>query len=104
MTDNIIKIVQGTTSTTVTVNGETGEVAGEETTAGEKEEAPNEEGEEGEDNGEVKGDEDKEDGEDKEREGDDTKESFWNKYKYVIIAAGVVVLGSAGYSYVRRKK
>ena len=104
VTDNIIKIVQGTTSTTVTVNGETGQVAGEETTAGEEgEESPDQE--EGEDNGEVKGDEDEEDKDkDEEENGDESITSFWNKYKYVIIAAAVVALGSAGYSYVRRKK
>jgi len=104
VTDNIIKIVQGTTTTTVTVNGETGEVAGEETTAGEETEGENGTGAE-EENGEVKGDEDDENGEDNGEENDDESvSSFWNKYKYVIIAAGVVVLGSAGYSYVRRKK
>ncbi len=102
VTDNIVTVIQGTTATTVTVNGETGEVAGEETTAGEEgEENPDQEEE---DNGEVKGDEDEENGEDKDGEEDDTDETFWNKYKYVIIAAAVVVLGSAGYSYVRRKK
>ncbi len=102
VTDNIVTVIQGTTATTVTVNGETGEVAGEETTAGEEgEENPDQEEE---DNGEVKGDEDEENGEDKDGEEDDTDETFWNKYKYVIIAAAVVALGSAGYTYVRRKK
>jgi hypothetical protein len=100
VTDNIIKIVQGTTTTVVTVNGETGEVAGEETTAGEETEGENGTGAEDEDeNGDVKGDED--DGEENE---DESTESIWNKYKYVIIAAVVVLLGSAGYSHVRRKK
>ena len=103
VTDNIINIVEGTTSTTVTVNGETGEVAGEETTAGEDTE--NGGGEEKNDNGEVKGDEDQEDEDTGDQEnGDEDITSFWNKYKYVIIAVAVVALGSAGYSYVRRKK
>ena len=102
VTDDIVTIVTvpSTTTTTVTVNGETGEVAGEETTAREETEGENGTGAE---DGDVKGDEEIV-VDDSEENKDKSIESIWNKYKYVIIAAGVVVLGSAGYSYVRRKK
>ncbi len=99
-TDNIVKIVYTYTPSTETegTTDGTGEVAGEEINIDEDGTGGNgEEEEEGDDNGEVKGEEDEESVENE-------KDSFWNKYRYVLLAIGVAVLGGIGYIYVRRKK
>ena len=111
VTDNIVKvvIVQGTTTTgtgtTTTTTG--GEVAGEETVTPD--------GTGGPDEGEVAGEETTNGGEtddngtpneeDEEDTGTDTKEAtFWDWFKYVLIALGGIVLATVGYTYVRSRQ
>ena len=111
VTDNIVKvvIVQGTTTTgtgtTTTTTG--GEVAGEETVTPD--------GTGGPDEGEVAGEETTNGGEaddngtpneeDEEDTGTDTKEAtFWDWFKYVLIALGGIILATVGYTYVRSRQ
>ena len=114
VTDDIITIILGETTTTeTTTGGETGEVEGE--TTGEDGTGGNgEEQQEEDDNGEVAGEEttsedenveETEDGEDKDEEDKNGEEkSFWNEYKYVIMVVGGMLLAGVGYWYVQKKR
>ncbi|HCC67597.1 TPA: hypothetical protein DEP90_00030, partial [Patescibacteria group bacterium] len=96
VTDDIITIIPGTTTTTVTVNGETetGQIAGEETTAEPDGTGGNGEEEMEEEEGDVAGEETTKEDEENGEEGgeeDSGDKSFWDEYKYVIIALGVIL-------------
>ena len=102
VTDNIVTIVRTpapvnpTPAPVEVVQEPEGEVAGEEITPDQQE-----------GNGEVKGEEEENidnEKEDDEKEESNSLKSIWSNYKYFIIAALVVALGSGAYTYVRRKR
>ena len=98
VTDDIVTIVEGETTTTegtiatsTTVLEEEGEVAGETT---------DEDG-----NGDVAGEETTTDEEENGEEDENGEEkTFWQKYWYAVLAAGVILTITVGYTYAQRKR
>ena len=102
VTDNVVTIIEQTQTSTPQ---ESEEVAGEQTTTQQEQETTSTGEVAGEETTSQQEEETKTDTkEETETEEEETKESIWDKYKYLIISLIVVVLGSGIYSYIRRKK
>jgi LPXTG-motif cell wall-anchored protein len=102
VTDNVVTVIEQTQTSTPQ---ESEEVAGEQTTTQQEQETTSTGEVAGEETTSQQEEETKTDTkEETETEEEETKESIWDKYKYLIISLIVVVLGSGIYSYIRRKK
>jgi len=102
VTDNVVTIIEQTQTSTPQ---ESEEVAGEQTTTQQEQETTSTGEVAGEETTSQQEEETKTDTkEETETEEEETKESIWDKYKYLIISVIVVVLGSGIYNYIRRKK